>query len=499
MRRSSAGVASEGRAASTDAGTPRARKWSRTSSASWLPGTTTTWRSAPSRAPIARRTGSASFIARRGRCSRSSTTSPSRTRRSTSRSASSSASSAKGRRRTSRSTRAPRCRSETTSVRTRRNDAATAARQAGCLRAQATAATAADPAGIVARGVRRRPRSWPPPPGCGRARPPPLARRVVRSPPPGQDMPGRARGRSRAPSGAYGCCSSRTCWNVGRFVGSERVRDQPRREAGPRRRAAPGRRVGPEEGRHVVGRRVDRRPQRRAARRERPVAAVAQVEAAADGVAEQRAQVLVDVGVPGLAVQPADVVEVAGQVAEHRPHDRLGQPLPQRVQDHRTGVVVAAVVVGVEPRRVARDPVVEDLDDARVTRVGRRARRRQHAADDRPHGRADVLGRRAVHDAHDVLDLGLGRPLVEELDALGRAVRLVVAVHEAPRRAVVPVEQQAVGPALVVRVLQPAQEAAPLVVAAAQRRQAPVEARARARGGGPTRRTPSCGARRSPS
>ena len=53
-----------------------------------------------------------------------------------------------------------------------------------------------------------------------------------------------------------------------------------------------------------------RRPQRRAARPTRAVAAVAQVELAAHRVAEQRAQVLVDVRLARLAAQPADVVEV---------------------------------------------------------------------------------------------------------------------------------------------------------------------------------------------
>ena len=67
----------------------------------------------------ARKTGSATSIACRGRPSMSSTTSPSRTRRSTPSRAWSSGSSASGCRRTSRPSRVPRCRSEMTSVRTR--------------------------------------------------------------------------------------------------------------------------------------------------------------------------------------------------------------------------------------------------------------------------------------------------------------------------------------------------------------------------------------------
>ena len=96
----SAGVASSGsgRRAPCDS---RSFNHGRTNSASWLPGTTITSPALPSRAPSARRTGSATSIAWRGRRSGSSTTSPSSTRRSTPSSAASSASSASRRRRTS--------------------------------------------------------------------------------------------------------------------------------------------------------------------------------------------------------------------------------------------------------------------------------------------------------------------------------------------------------------------------------------------------------------
>ena len=60
-------MASSGIAASTPRAAPFARTHGRTSAASWLPGTTTTSRSRPSRAPSARRTGSATSIACRGR------------------------------------------------------------------------------------------------------------------------------------------------------------------------------------------------------------------------------------------------------------------------------------------------------------------------------------------------------------------------------------------------------------------------------------------------
>ena len=96
---------------------PCARDHERTSSASWFPGTRIASRPSPSRASSARSTGSAAAIACAGRCSRSSTMSPSSTSRSTPSSASRSASSASGWRSTSRPRRTPRWRSDTTSVR----------------------------------------------------------------------------------------------------------------------------------------------------------------------------------------------------------------------------------------------------------------------------------------------------------------------------------------------------------------------------------------------
>ncbi len=138
------------------------------------------------------------------------------------------------------------------------------------------------------------------------------------------------------------------------------------------------------------------------------------------------------------------------------------------------GLVVETVVVRVEPRSVAGDPVVEQVDDLLVAGA-RGGSGVQHAADHRPDRGADVLGGGAVHDPDHVGELRPPRPLVEQLDALHRSVRLVVAVHEPRRRLVVPVEQQAARSADVVRVLALAQEPLPLVVAGAERRQPPVE------------------------
>ncbi len=94
------------------------RSHGRSRAASWLPGTITISRSAPTRAPIARSTGAAASSACHGGPSSSSTVSPRSTRRSAPSIASSSAASAAGRRSTSRPRRAPRCRSETIRVRT---------------------------------------------------------------------------------------------------------------------------------------------------------------------------------------------------------------------------------------------------------------------------------------------------------------------------------------------------------------------------------------------
>ena len=158
-----------------------------------------------------------------------------------------------------------------------------------------------------------------------------------------------------------------------------------------------------------------------------------------------------------------------------RLHHRLGNRAPGRVHDRRPGLVVGAVEIGVEARRVPPDPVVEQVDDLLVASA-RRGAAVEHPADDRPDERVGVLGRGPVHDPDVVGDPGASRPLVEQLDALHGAVGLVVAVHEAGRRLVVPVQQQAVGTADPVRMLVAAQEALPLVVAGAERRQPAVEA-----------------------
>src|SRR5262249_32547175 len=66
--------------------------------------------------------------------------------------------------------------------------------------------------------------------------------------------------------------------------------------------------------------------------------------------------------------------------------------------------------------------------------------------------------------------------VAEYLHPLERAIRLIVAVHEARRGAIVPVEEQAVGTSDPVRMLALAQEALPLVLARSERGQPPVEA-----------------------
>ena len=88
-----------------------------------------------------------------------------------------------------------------------------------------------------------------------------------------------------------------------------------------------------------------------------------------DRVAEQRAQVLVDVGLALEAVEAADVVEVADAATPNTGDiTAFGDRPPERVHDHRAGLVVERVVVGVEARRVAADPVVEQVDHLLVAR-----------------------------------------------------------------------------------------------------------------------------------
>ena len=76
------------------------------------------------------------------------------------------------------------------------------------------------------------------------------------------------------------------------------------------------------------------------------------------------------------------------------------------------GLVVEGVGVRIEARRVAIDPVVEDVEHLLVARRRGRARA-EDAAHDRPDGRAHVLGGGAVHDPDVVRELhgraGTGR------------------------------------------------------------------------------------------
>ena len=171
---------------------------------------------------------------------------------------------------------------------------------------------------------------------------------------------------------------------------------------------------------------------------------------------------------------------------------------PDRVHDRRARVVVLAVLVGVESWRVPLHPLVEDVERTCVDRVRRRAAA-QHLAHDRPHERPRVLGRGAVHHAHVVGQRDLGRELVEQLDAVDGPERRVVAVHEARRRLVVPVQQQPTRPADAARVLRAVQEAAPLVVAGARASAAAGRDRAHGAAAGPTRSTRSRCATRTPS
>ena len=82
-------------------------------------------------------------------------------------------------------------------------------------------------------------------------------------------------------------------------------------------------------------------------------------------LAEKRAEVLVHVGLARQPAEAADRVDVVHEVAEDRAHHLLGQRPPERVHDHRPGLVVEAVAVGVEAGGVAAHPVVEQGDDLR--------------------------------------------------------------------------------------------------------------------------------------
>ena len=221
--------------------------------------------------------------------------------------------------------------------------------------------------------------------------------------------------------------------------GAERVRDDARHETSARGGTAPRRRIGALCRGQLANGLIERRPERRPACIQRPVAAVRQLERSSHSLTKECAQVLVDERLTCETVQTAHGVELAEQVAVHRPHHCLRDRSPHRVHDHCAGVVVAAVEIGVEARCVAPDPVVED-----VQRLGAECTRRgtasQNLADDRPHGRARVFGGGPVHHADDVGQLHVMRELVEQLDAMDGAERGVVTVHEARRRLIVPVE-----------------------------------------------------------
>ena len=128
---------------------------------------------------------------------------------------------------------------------------------------------------------------------------------------------------------------------------------------------------------------MNRLPERIAACRQRALAAIGEIEATLYRIAEQRAEILVHVGLAFQAVEVADVVEVAEEGAEYGGHHRIRDRPPDRVHDHRARFVVVPVVVDIESRGVAADPVVEQRHHLRI--AGARGRTRvEHPAHDRP-------------------------------------------------------------------------------------------------------------------
>ena len=224
----------------------------------------------------------------------------------------------------------------------------------------------------------------------------------------------------------------------GRAVrGADRVRDQAGHEARVRVRAAPRRRVG------ALRRRDRGRPPRRWPPTARPgtspgrrCRSSAGRTCPCTGRVEQRAQVLVDVGLAGRARRaPAGSSRSPTSGAEHGLHHRLGDRPPDRVHDRRAGVVVGAVVVGVEARRGRGAPSRR----AAATTCASSAfgagpvcstwlTDGPHRARARPRWRPGSSRRRRRRAARS------RREPVEQLDPVDRAVGLVVAVHEARAR-----------------------------------------------------------------
>src|SRR2546423_2180718 len=128
--------------------------------------------------------------------------------------------------------------------------------------------------------------------------------------------------------------------------GAERVRDDARHETRARGGTAPRRRIGALCRGQLANGLIERRPERRPASIQRPVAAVRQLERSSHSLTKECAQVLVDERLTCETVQSAHGVELAEQVAVHRAHHCLRDRSPHRVHDHCAGVVVAAVEVG---------------------------------------------------------------------------------------------------------------------------------------------------------
>ena len=274
---------------------------------------------------------------------------------------------------------------------------------------------------------------------------------------------------SQLHASSYLFWNSRTCWNVGRFVERERVGQDARDERGPERGLDPGGRVGAAVlVLEVVRGLVDRIPEGLAALRERAAAAVAMQEGLLDGLAQEPAEVLVHVR-RARVVERAHVVQVVDEVPEHGLHHRLGDRPPRRVHDRRPAA--SKKLSSLASRRGASSAThASSRSTTAWSRGVGAAPVSSDAAHDRPDRRAHVLRRGPVHDADDLPEPRLLAPPVEQLDPVHRPVWLVVAVHEPGRRLVVPVEQQAVRPGDVVRVLVAAEVAGPFVVAGPDRR-----------------------------
>ena len=141
----------------------------------------------------------------------------------------------------------------------------------------------------------------------------------------------------------------------------------------------------------------------------------------------------------------------------------------------RTGVVVLAVAVGVEPRRVPLHPVVEHVE--RTARRARSAPHRRAAPGSRPARPVTARPRSRRGSSRS-----RRRPSVTFAGNLSNSSTRWTEPNGASSPCMNPgadwlfqFSSRPAGPADAVRVLRAVQEAAPLVVAGAERRQPPVE------------------------